>query len=297
MSRSVAMKVGAFTIAAVVLFIVAVLLFADVRPWRSDATYWVRFPYTVTGLSEGSRVELWGVRVGEVSSIAIDGDRVRVGLRVHQDVGIPVDAQASLKFEGVTGLKFIDIERGDLGGPRLEPGQQIAAAPTDLGEAIDAAVSAATQLDELMRRASDVMDQLAELVGPANRARIAYVLDQAGPTMDALRQASGDLAEVTGSVRATTPELMMSLRASARSAARLTDKGHVIAEDLAAAAGNARQTSANLSAASEAVGQELRAVLFDVRATVATARSWMRGLEANPSRLLRSRGGEELPPP
>lgn len=293
MNRTRAMKIGAFTIAGVVLALLALLVFADVRFWRDHESYYARFPYSVTGLSVGARVELWGVPIGDVESIDVDGDRVRVAMRTQAPARIPRDAKATLAPEGFTGLRYVDIVGGELEGPALPPGSQIDVGTSDL----DPMARVARRADEILGKAEDLIDGVADVVSRANREKVARALEDAAGAMSDARAASADFAEIARSTRARAPEIIESFAAASERVAEIARDGETAAAEIAAAARDARRVVSSIATLTESAGNELRGVLFELRAAVATARSWLRGLEANPSRLLRGGPREELPPP
>ena len=67
----------------------------------------------VDGLSEGSEVRMGGIRIGAVSSMALD-DRFRavVQLRIDYDIGLPKDTSAAIHTDGLFGSKFVVLEPG-----------------------------------------------------------------------------------------------------------------------------------------------------------------------------------------
>jgi phospholipid/cholesterol/gamma-HCH transport system substrate-binding protein len=69
---------------------------------------------SASGIAVGTRVELAGVRVGEVAGIALDAERFQanVRLRVIEDVAIPKGATASIRSSGLIGERFIRITPG-----------------------------------------------------------------------------------------------------------------------------------------------------------------------------------------
>ncbi|MCV7223493.1 MCE family protein [Mycolicibacterium elephantis] len=61
------------------------------------------------GLRPDSPVEVAGLRVGQVSSIALDGDRVFVRFDVDKDVEVGERTEAAIKTKTVLGAKFIEV--------------------------------------------------------------------------------------------------------------------------------------------------------------------------------------------
>jgi phospholipid/cholesterol/gamma-HCH transport system substrate-binding protein len=94
----------------------------------------VEFP-SVGGLKAGSSVEIAGVEIGRVDSIALADYQARVTLRVNNGVKLQEDAIASIKTKGLIGEKYVRISPG--GSDKLiPPGGKIreVEAPVDFEE-------------------------------------------------------------------------------------------------------------------------------------------------------------------
>ena len=71
----------------------------------------VDFPGT-GGLKAGSAVEIAGVEIGRVESIALVDYQARVTLRIQGGVKLQDDAIASIKTKGLIGEKYVRISPG-----------------------------------------------------------------------------------------------------------------------------------------------------------------------------------------
>jgi phospholipid/cholesterol/gamma-HCH transport system substrate-binding protein len=69
---------------------------------------------SVSGLKTGASVDLAGVRVGNVSDIAIDPDHLvaKVTMEIDSQIEISEDSIASVRTAGIIGEKFIEILPG-----------------------------------------------------------------------------------------------------------------------------------------------------------------------------------------
>jgi phospholipid/cholesterol/gamma-HCH transport system substrate-binding protein len=66
------------------------------------------------GLRTGAAVQVAGLRVGEVSSVDLDGDRVLVRFKVDDDVHLGDRTEAAIKTKSLLGAKILDItSRGE----------------------------------------------------------------------------------------------------------------------------------------------------------------------------------------
>lgn len=79
---------------------------------------------SVTGLKPGATVEIAGVEVGRIKSIALKEDQALVTLAIHDGIKVYSDTFASIKTRGIIGEKFITLSPGG-GGDVLKPGDKI----------------------------------------------------------------------------------------------------------------------------------------------------------------------------
>lgn len=67
----------------------------------------------IGGLKPRAKVEISGVRVGEVETIGLDDDlRARVQLNLRRDLKLPVDTTASIVTSGLLGDQYISLQIG-----------------------------------------------------------------------------------------------------------------------------------------------------------------------------------------
>ncbi|MBF0480943.1 MAG: outer membrane lipid asymmetry maintenance protein MlaD [Desulfovibrionaceae bacterium] len=73
----------------------------------------------VSGLVSGAWVEMSGVRVGKVDSIALDPktENARVRLKIRREVVLTGDVIASIKTSGLIGDKYVKLSPGGAGAP------------------------------------------------------------------------------------------------------------------------------------------------------------------------------------
>ena len=108
------MIVGMFLLAGFVSFSWLAVKMGDINPFAEE-TYPVTARFTsISGLKEGSAIELAGVIVGKVRDIELDtGDYEAV---VHLDIDKRVELQddtiASIRTAGIIGDKFIKLTPG-----------------------------------------------------------------------------------------------------------------------------------------------------------------------------------------
>jgi phospholipid/cholesterol/gamma-HCH transport system substrate-binding protein len=115
--------VGLVTLILVAATGVFVIWLAQLNFAREFDLYDVVFQGPVRGLNEGGEVHFNGIKVGEVSTIALDKTNPRnviARVRVSEDVPIRVDSIATLEPQGITGLNYVQITAGSSGRPLLK---------------------------------------------------------------------------------------------------------------------------------------------------------------------------------
>jgi len=108
------MVVGVFLLAGFLSFAWLAVKMGDINPFANE-TYPVTARFTsISGLKEGSTIELAGVIVGKVSSIELDtGDyEAVVQLNIDKQVELQDDTIASIRTAGIIGDKYIKISPG-----------------------------------------------------------------------------------------------------------------------------------------------------------------------------------------
>jgi phospholipid/cholesterol/gamma-HCH transport system substrate-binding protein len=77
--------------------------------------YDILFTEPVRGLSEGGEVHFNGIKVGEVTKLALDArdpNRVIARVRITSEAPVRVDSRATLEPQGVTGVNYVQITAG-----------------------------------------------------------------------------------------------------------------------------------------------------------------------------------------
>lgn len=89
---------------------------------------------SAAGLDRESSVQIAGVEVGRVESIALKDGKALVRLRMAPNVKLEKDAIAAIKTHGILGEKYVEIYPGTHGAATLAPGEQISRTerPTDI---------------------------------------------------------------------------------------------------------------------------------------------------------------------
>jgi phospholipid/cholesterol/gamma-HCH transport system substrate-binding protein len=237
-NRSNHILVGSVVMAMLVA-IVAFIIWLSQASGDQDKRYDVLFNQAVDGLAKGSAVTFSGVPVGQVESINLQPNTpefVRVRITVNRDTPILVGTTATIKGVGFTGVSAIQLDPPDRKPGRRRESREITCPangaqsvcpygvpiiPTKPG-GFAALLSSAP---ELIENVTKLTARLTDLLGDRNQASIAGILantqvisknlalrsDEIAATMAdariAIRQA-GDSAERFGRLADTTNDLL-----------------------------------------------------------------------------------------
>ncbi|MDX2456673.1 MAG: outer membrane lipid asymmetry maintenance protein MlaD [Gammaproteobacteria bacterium] len=111
---SLELIVGIFLLAGFISFSWLAVKMGDIDPFANE-TYPVTARFTsISGLKEGTTIELAGVVVGKVSKIELDAGEYEavVHLNIEKTVELTDDSIASIRTSGIIGDKFIKLTPG-----------------------------------------------------------------------------------------------------------------------------------------------------------------------------------------
>ncbi|MEU5843927.1 MlaD family protein [Rhodococcus sp. NPDC047139] len=123
-SRQAAVRLA--LLATVVALIVVLIVQAIERPVGGSATaYQARFG-DVFGLKENADVRLRGVQVGKITDISVSEDnRAIVDFTVLDEYRLRESDRLLVKFQNLTGQRYLELERSDDAGPEIDPANPV----------------------------------------------------------------------------------------------------------------------------------------------------------------------------
>lgn len=216
-------KAHALAAGAFVLLLSALLVALAVWLTRESGTrliYDVSTDDAVTGLQEQASVRFRGVKVGKVTAIGFDPQVAgNVLVRIAIDAATPVtrSTYASLGFQGVTGIAFVQLDDHGESPERLpsSPAQpaRIPMRPGLVGQLSEQGGRILTQLEETSRRINQLLaveNQQAlvtsiRALGQA-AASLPPLVQEAGSTLQSLRGAAGSVAGSAEAVKNTAAD-------------------------------------------------------------------------------------------
>jgi phospholipid/cholesterol/gamma-HCH transport system substrate-binding protein len=168
------------------IFVVAItILLVGLAAWLTRDTgerdpYEISTRETITGLQEQAAVRYRGVEVGKVANIGFDPKtqgNVLMRLEIDRDAPVTKDTFATLGFQGVTGLAFVQLDDTGKPAPRLAPEDghppRIPLRPGLLSKLMDKG-------EVILERVDQLTGRMNQLLGDENQKRFASALDNLG---------------------------------------------------------------------------------------------------------------------
>jgi phospholipid/cholesterol/gamma-HCH transport system substrate-binding protein len=128
-TRAPFVVVGAFVLATIVAIFGFVYWLNNMGGLGPRTTYHVQFDGSVPGLLIGAGVLFNGIRVGEVTDLALAPDnprRVNAAISVASNTPVHPDTKVGLDFQGLTGVPVVALEGGTQVANSTEPPTLIA---------------------------------------------------------------------------------------------------------------------------------------------------------------------------
>jgi phospholipid/cholesterol/gamma-HCH transport system substrate-binding protein len=161
-NRARYVAIGLFTLGVTLAGFLFVYWLQNAGGLRQRAFYQVRFESPVSGLLKGAAVLFNGIRVGEVTEIALSAEnpkRVTATMAVDPATPVRVDTRVDIEFQGLTGATAIALRGGSAKAPTLT----VTDGTPPLLIADDAATQSLTQAArEALRRLETILAENAE---------------------------------------------------------------------------------------------------------------------------------------
>lgn len=203
-NKSHALAAGSFVLLlSAVLVSLAVWLTRDTRALN---VYELTGAVNVSGLQPQASVRFQGVPIGKVTTIGLDPQvrgQVRVSIAVDDSAPISTRTYASLGYQGVTGLAFIQLDDAAPGPgaastepARLPPNSRMELKPGLLTKLSDRGERLLEQLEQSSQRVN-------QLLSVDNQQTLMTAVSEIG-------QAATELKQLTAQTRSTLPPLLTS---------------------------------------------------------------------------------------
>lgn len=260
-------QVGALGIVVVLLATISAFFLDDLPIIGAGSTYRAEFS-EAAGLKPDNEVRIAGVKVGKVTDVSLEGDRVQVAFKV-KDAWVGDQSTASIQIKTILGQKYLALD--PRGGENLAPGGMIpldrTTSPYDV---IDAFSSAASTLEKIDT------PQLAQSMQALSEAFEG--------TPEEFRASLDGVTRLSQTIESRDAELTKLLAATAKTSRVLADRNAEFTQ-LISSAGlllgelNARQQSiSQLLGGTQRLSQQLTGLVRDNEAQIGPALDQLRGV-------------------
>ena len=164
--------VGLSSLILFVGLVIFVVWLARVSFSQEYDLYDIVFDGPVRGLNQGGEVHFNGIKVGEVTKIALDKtnpSRVIARARVTSDVPIRIDSYATLEPQGITGVNYVQITAGTATKPLLKDVERAKCQSVGLNACIPILKSQRSALSDLLEGGGTVLTRTIEALDRVNR--------------------------------------------------------------------------------------------------------------------------------
>jgi len=235
------LAVGVFILLGVIVLLIVGFWVSEVGQTVPTTRYTIIFERDVNGLSEGGPVRYMGVDVGQVTSIELsraEDTAIEVQIEIASSTPIDSGTYASLAYQGITGVAFINLA--------ADPGEHEQLAVT-AGHAYpiirtrDVGIAALLSSGpDLLARVNKILDGAGLILGEKNRSSATQILENLEQVTGALAQQREAMAIVPVRINESLDRLQDTLELAAEVTAEAKP-------DLLAAMQNLRQTTDNLA--------------------------------------------------
>ena len=308
-TRANLVTVGLFVLAVIAAGFASVYWLLKGSDQGSRAEIVIVFPGSVSGLVNGAAVTFNGIKVGDVTRLSFAADDpTRVIARVSVDASTPIkrDSRASLGYQGLTGVSFVQIWGGSVDSPPMIPIETgkntIYAERSSVQDILEGAQRVLGRVDNAVTTIDKVVQDNAEPVRnivkntetfsdalAKNSGNIERFMGDIGKAADVLSKVSGKIEvlvdDLDGVVKAVDPKEVKSIIANVDKVsgeiAKASGEIDGVMKDARAAAGRLKTFSDDINAALGDVRKILASVEADkVRGIVSDVGDFTKTLSA-----------------
>ena len=306
-------KVGLFVVVGFVLVLCTMVFLGAESMKKQVVNYRTYFDESVQGLEVGSAVRFRGVTIGTVSGIDIASDRRLVGVTSSLGVKnlsklglasgegdelrilVPPDLRAQLASQGITGVKFLQIDFFDVKDnprpalPFEEPENYIPAAVSTMKNLEDSVVKTVNKMPELVDSIMKITGQVNRLLGnfQGTPAEVTAVLKRANTVLGSVQLAVTDVDAKAVSAKAQNALVVL---AGTLGRANLMLEHLNSDSGLMQSAQRATGAIGDVAVGAHGLGRELAETMRDLQEMTASIQRVADALERDPDMLLKGRG-------
>jgi phospholipid/cholesterol/gamma-HCH transport system substrate-binding protein len=177
-NKAHAMAAGIFVVAVAALLVMLAAWLT--RDTGARDPYEISTRESIAGLQSQAAVRYRGVDVGKVNAIGFDPKapgNVLVRLEVDRNAPVTRNTFATLNFQGVTGIAYVELDDNGQPAPRLVPED---GRPPRIPLQPGLVQKLTERGEKLLEQADQAMQGINQLLGDANQKRVATALDSLG---------------------------------------------------------------------------------------------------------------------
>ena len=299
--------VGASSLILFVGLVIFVVWLARLQFTRDYDTYDILFQGPVRGLSQGGEVHFNGIKVGEVTKIALDRTnpaRVIARARVTSDVPIRVDSYATLEPQGITGVNYVQITAGAASKPLLKdtvPPGQIPVIRSQRSTLSDLLEGGGT----VLTRTIEALDRINRVLSDQNIKSFSSAVADAQTLTAELRKRKAIIADAQKALQDIDAAAQQFTKVAASTDEVLNGDGRrtvknvaEAAEEAKAAAASARAMIANLEGPTQDFAArglpQITAAVIEMQAAAQSLQRLLNEVQSSPTGALGKPAGEEI---
>jgi phospholipid/cholesterol/gamma-HCH transport system substrate-binding protein len=279
--------IGAFTLAMIFAAFGFVYWFSGPSQTGKQEVYQIVFSGAVSGLSPGSSVLFNGVKVGEVTRLAIsekDPSKVDVLVKIDDRTPVKTNTRARLETRGFTGVADVLLVGGTPGAPELvaKEGQrypEIQAERSEIQNLLGNVQNLSTKAAEVLVKLDRLLDENKDTISGTLKNAEAFTKTLA----DNSNQISAfikDAADAAHSLKPAAARLDSFLAAGEKTLKAIDPK------QLKAITGNVASASSNLKSFSATGLRQYEQLAVDARKAVDTLDQAIKSIERDPSQFI-----------
>src|SRR5688572_22603418 len=190
MKNTLETRLGLFFALALVAGVVLLEMIGTPDFFKSGDIVKARFN-TIQELKVGDPVKMAGVEIGRVRRIELGDGKVEVDLKLHKGARVKTDSKASIKFIGLLGQNFVNVDFGTPNAPLV--------APNAILETVEQA-----DLNSLMVKLEGVAAGVEGLTKNFSGENFSNLL---GPFTDFLKENSPRLSAILGNLQVVSTRI------------------------------------------------------------------------------------------
>ena len=233
-NKAHALAAGIFVVALTVMLIAMAAWLT--RDTGERDTYEISTRETISGLQSQAPVRLRGVDIGKVASIGFDAKtpgNVLIRLEVDRQAPLTHDTFATLGFQGVTGLSFVQMDDSGKPSARLVPND---ANPPRIPLHPGLLAKLTAKGEVILDQVEQATVKVNKLLGDDNQKRFSAALDSVGVAATSISRLSTNMTSVLnaqlGPSQVNIPAFVKNADAAVTSLRRTSDQATATAAEI-----------------------------------------------------------------